>query len=68
MKTKDENEIIDFLVEVDSEKKVVYISEYNYKNNTKCISKRYRNKRDILRTINNYLYHCFLNQNSMKKK
>lgn len=42
-------------VDIDTEKRVVYISE-SLDKNTKGISKRYHNKKDIIRIFSNYIF------------
>lgn len=51
---EDFNEYVDMLIEIDTEKKVICIS--NRSNGGKGIAKRYRNKKDIMRIFGNYLY------------
>lgn len=48
---------IGLLIEIDTEKKVVCITDYYDKNYAGGIAKRYKNKKDISRIIDNYLYY-----------
>lgn len=56
LKNKEENfiEYIDLQVEIDTEKKVLYITNKSYDN--EGVAKRYRNKKDIMRIFGNYLF------------
>ena len=49
-------EITSLLVEIDPEKKVVYIHNYLSKINDKSMTKRFRNKYDIVRIFRNYIF------------
>lgn len=56
LKNKEENfiEYIDLQVEIDTEKKVLYITNKSYDN--EGVAKRYKNKKDIMRIFGNYLF------------
>lgn len=56
LKNKEENfaEYIDLRVEIDTEKKVLSIT--NKSNGNEGIAKRYKNKKDIMRIFGNYLF------------
>lgn len=54
--TENFNEYINLFIEIDTEKRVICISD---KTSTSGggLAKRYRNKKDIMRIFGNYLYH-----------
>ncbi len=56
LKNNEENfiEYIDLQVEIDTEKKVLYITNKSYGN--EGVAKRYKNKKDIMRIFGNYLF------------
>ncbi len=56
LKNKEEYfiEYIDLQVEIDTEKKVLYITNKSYGN--EGVAKRYKNKKDIMRIFGNYLF------------
>ena len=56
LKNNDENfiEYIDLQVEIDTEKKLLCIT--NKSNNNEGVAKRYKNKKDIIRIFSNYLF------------
>lgn len=56
LKNNEENfiEYIDLQVEIDTEKKVLYITNKSYDN--EGVAKRYKNKKDIMRIFGNYLF------------
>lgn len=49
------NEYLDIRVEIDTEKKVISIS--NRSNGGEGLAKRFRNKKDITRIFSNFLFH-----------
>lgn len=53
---KNENEVISLLIEIDPEKKAVYLNDYSSEKNINGFAKRFKNKKDIVRLFSNYLY------------
>lgn len=49
-------EITSLLVEIDPEKRVVYIHDYLSKITEKSMTKRFRNKYDIVRVFRNFIF------------
>lgn len=52
---KDFNEYITLCVEIDNEKGAIYITDKT-ENSMDGITRRFRNKKDIIRIFKNYLY------------
>lgn len=58
IKNENENvgEYINMFIEIDTEKRVICISDQTAKSGG-GLAKRYRNKKDIMRIFGNYLFH-----------
>lgn len=58
LKTKERKfiEYIDLQMEIDTEKRVVYITNKSYGNELESVAKRYKNKKDIMRIFGDYLF------------
>lgn len=61
------NENVNLFIEIDPEKKVVYISDYTQNKNGGGLAKKYKNKKDITRIFSNYLFD-YINLYSSKKR
>lgn len=56
MKNENDNYRISLLIEIDPEKKAVYLNDYTQEKYINGFSKRFKNKKDIIRLFENYLY------------
>ena len=56
MKNENDNYRVSLLIEIDPEKKAVYLNDYTQEKYINGFSKRFKNKKDIIRLFENYLY------------
>lgn len=56
MKNENDNYRVSLLIEIDPEKKAIYLNDYTQEKYINGFSKRFKNKKDIIRLFENYLY------------
>ena len=56
MKNENDNYRVSLLIEIDPEKKAIYLNDYTQEKYINGFSNRFKNKKDIIRLFENYLY------------